>query len=126
MSIKRKLILIGICIGIILVVFTVNVVKKMKEDGSSNLSDKTRMENYTTRAEAYRLLSYLRYNKAERETIPVGITYADSSMSGWYDTYVNAVWKMGLIDSNITVAPGEALTYGDCKAVIDQLIMAYP
>jgi stage II sporulation protein D len=47
-------------------------------------------------------------------------------MSGWYDTYVNAVWKMGLIEGSITDTPKKALTYGTCKELIDKLIINRP
>ena len=70
-------------------------------------------------------ISY-REHKTERESMPIGITYADEKMSGWYDTYVNAVWKMGLIEGSVTIAPKEALTYGTCKALIDQIIIKNP
>lgn len=126
MSIKRKLILIGICVGIILVVFAMNVIQKMKEDKQGEPSGDITVNNNMTRAEAYRLLSYLKYDKAARELIPTGIAYTNSKMSGWYDTYVNAVWKMGLIDSNITISPKDSLTYGACKELIDQLIIVNP
>ncbi|HWT76500.1 MAG TPA: SpoIID/LytB domain-containing protein [Mobilitalea sp.] len=126
MSIKRKLMLIGICIAIIVVVFTINVMRKVQEDKQEGILKDTVKENVITRAEAYRLLSYLEYNKAEREALPLGITYADSKMSDWYDSYVNAVWKMGLIEGNITIAPKAALTYGDCKQLIDNLIIKSP
>ena len=126
MSIKRKLILIGICIAIIIVVFTVNVMRKIQEEDQGPMIEDTVKENVITRAEAYRLLSYLDYDKSEREAIPIGITYADQEMSDWYDSYVNAVWKMGLIEGNVTVAPKEALTYGACKQLIDNLIIKNP
>jgi stage II sporulation protein D len=126
MSIRKKLILIGICIGIILVIFTVNVVRKIKDDSKEDLLQDTETENVITRAEAYRLLSYLEYDRAEREALPLGITYTDTQMSGWYDTYVNAAWKMGLIEDKVTITPGEALTYAACKDLIDRLILAKP
>lgn len=125
MSIKRKLILIGICVVIIMVVFTVNVVRRLNE-GEQEGSQDAVSADIMTRAEAYRLLSYLEYDKKERETIPTGITYEDASMSGWYDTYVNAVWKMGLIEDKITISPARVLTYGACKELIDQLIIQKP
>ncbi len=125
MSIKRKLILIGVCVAIIIVVFTVNVMQKIQED-KKGTQESVVDENIVTRAEAYRLLSYLEYNKSEREAIPLGITYADAEMSDWYDTFVNAIWKMGLIEGNVTVAPSAALTYGDCKQLIDNLIIKNP
>ena len=50
------------------------------------------------------------------------ITYTDKDMSGWYDSYVNAVCKMGLIEASITDSPKKALTLGQCKTLIDKLI----
>ncbi len=124
MGIKKKLILMGVCIVIILVILTVNIIRKMKsEDGPEQVEVK---ENVITRAEAYRLLSFLEYDRAERETLPKGITYQDPSMSGWYDSYVNAVWKMGLIGNEVKFKPTEALTYGKCKELFDKLILSKP
>lgn len=125
MNIRKKLVLIGICIIIILVVFTVNVIRRMKVEPEKE-PEVVVKENVITRGEAYRLLSYLDYDKAERESLPGGIVYANQSMSDWYDTYVNAVWKMGLIESNVIVTPKEALTYGVCKDLIDKLIIEKP
>lgn len=125
MNMKRKLILMGICAGIIIVILAVNVVRELQED-KKNPDGITVTENIMTRAEAYRLLSYLEYTKTSRDNLPAGITYSDKQMSDWYDTYVNAVWKMGLIDGNISVSPKEALTYGYCKELIDKLILINP
>jgi len=122
MSIKRKLILIGICVAIVIVVFSVNVIRRIKDE-KGEIENVTVKENVITRAEAYRLLSYLDYDKTKRESIPMGVVYANKQMSGWYDTYVNAVWKMGLIEGSVTIAPNEALTYGSCKELIDNLII---
>jgi stage II sporulation protein D len=83
-------------------------------------------ENAITRAEAYRLLSYLSYNKAQREAMSMKVTYSDDKMSGWYDSYVNAVHKMGLIEEAVTISPKEALTYGACKELMDQLMIHNP
>jgi stage II sporulation protein D len=126
MSIKKKLILIGICVAIVIVVFSVNVIRRVNDDKKGDLENVTVKENVITRAEAYRLLSYLDYDKTKRESIPTGITYADDQMSGWYDTFVNAIWKMGLIEGSVTIAPNEALTYGACKELIDKLIIKNP
>ena len=126
MSIRKKFILIGICIAIILIVFTINVIRRMKSDSQTHLDDIIVKENVITRAEAFRLLSYLEYDKAGREALPMGITYEDQNMAGWYDSYVNAVWKMGLIKGEITITPKEALTYGACKELLNNLIIKYP
>lgn len=123
MGIKKKLILIGICVVIVIAVFTVNVVKRMNEETENKPENFTVKENVITRAEAYRLLSYLEYNKTKREALVNGITYTEEQMSGWYDTYVNAVWKMGLIEEKVAKSPLEALSYGECKELIDHLIM---
>jgi len=122
MNLKKKLILIGICVAIILIVFMVNVMRRMKVEPEKEPVVVVK-ENIITRGEAYRLLSYLDYDKATRESLPIGFTYVNQNMSDWYDTYVNAVWKMGLIESNVTITPKEALTYGTCKILIDNLIL---
>ncbi|HKL80283.1 MAG TPA: SpoIID/LytB domain-containing protein [Mobilitalea sp.] len=126
MNIKKKLILMGICVGIILVIFTVNVIRRLNMGDEKDIEEIAVKENVITRAEAYRLLSFLEYDKAGREALPVGIQYSEAAMSGWYDSYVNAVWKMGLIEVDIEVTPKETLTYGDCKILIDKLIMKNP
>ncbi|MBE5968420.1 MAG: SpoIID/LytB domain-containing protein [Lachnospiraceae bacterium] len=126
MSAKKKLILIGICIGIIVAVFTVNVVRRMKDGNEGDKDGLVVKENVIRKAEAYRLLSFLAYDKSERESLSFGITYADENMSDWYDSYVNAVWKMGLIEGSVSASPKETLTYGECKSLIDQLILKYP
>ncbi len=126
MSIKRKLVLMGICIGIVLCVLTINIIREVQIDNNGGSVVKSVPENIITRAEAYRLLSYLDYNQVEREAIPMGIDYSSNKMSGWYDTYINAVWKMGLIGKEVKKNPSAALTYGECKDMIDKLIMTDP
>ncbi len=126
MSIKSKLILIGICVVIIIVVFTVNVLHKVKDDNQGEVQQETVTEVSISYAEAYRLLSYLEYDKSAREAIPVGITYTDATMSGWYDSYINAAWKMGLVEENISFKPTDVFTYGYCKEMVDKLILKNP
>lgn len=125
MNIKKKLIIIGVCIVIIIAVLAVNIVRRILSEEEEKPDD-ILQENVISKAEAYRLLSYIEYDKAKREAMPMGITYADNNMSGWYDTYVNAVWKMGLIEENIAVSPDEALSLGECKFLIDKLITKKP
>ncbi len=126
MSIKGKLILIGICIVIVITIFTVNVVRRINEKNENGQENNLLQEDVITRAEAYRLLSYLEYDRYERASLPKGFTYSKEDMSGWYDTFVNAVWKMGLIDLEVTQSPADALSYGECKELIDRLIMNNP
>ncbi len=126
MSVKRKLILMGICVGIIIIVFTVNIIRGMKEEKQEEPEHTVVENNGITYAEAYRLLSFLEYNKIQRDSLTMGITYDRQEMSGWYDPYVNAVWKMGLIESTISVAPTQALTYSACKSMMDRLILKDP
>ncbi|HKL99908.1 MAG TPA: SpoIID/LytB domain-containing protein [Mobilitalea sp.] len=126
MNIKKKLILMGICVGIILVIFTVNVIRRLNMGDKKDIEEKAVKENVITKAEAYRLLSFLEYDKAAREALPIGIKYSEATMSGWYDSYVNAVWKMGLIEVDIEITPKETLTYGECKGLIDKLIIKNP
>jgi len=126
MSIKKKLILIGVCIVIVIAIFTINVVRQIKSTSEDNDRQELVQENIISKGEAYRLLSYLKYNKNNREALPFEINYQDENMSGWYDSYVNAAWNMGLIEKNIRTSPKEALTYGECKVIIDKLIIEEP
>lgn len=126
MNIKRKLIIIGVCIVIIIAVLAANVIRRIKSGEDKKTDEEIVKTNVITRAEAYRLLSYLEYDKADREALKMDINYADKDMSDWYDSYVNAVWKMGLIEGSITVSPKEALTIGQGKALIDKLITKSP
>lgn len=126
MSIKKKLILIGVCIVIVIAIFTINVVRQIKSTSEDNDRQELVQENIISKGEAYRLLSYLKYNKNNREALPFEINYQDENMSGWYDSYVNAAWNMGLIEKKIRTSPKEALTYGECKVIIDKLIIEEP
>lgn len=126
MDIKKKLILMGICVVIILTVLTINIANRIMDGDNTDKSEPTVKENIVNRAEAYRLLSYLKYDKEGREGINIEITYEDPKLSDWYDRYVNAVAKMGLIDGTIIASPMEALTYGECKEMIDRLILSDP
>ncbi len=123
MSMRIKLIIIGVCIIIVFIISTININQKINEQKTEGHNVITVEDNIITKAEAFRLLSYLYYDKAAREALTFDITYEDDQMSGWYDAYVNAVYHMGLIDKDITENPGEALTYGKCKALMDNLIL---
>ncbi|HHV11226.1 MAG TPA: SpoIID/LytB domain-containing protein [Clostridiales bacterium] len=126
MSMRIKLIIIGICIVVVFIIGTININQKINGRKTEDHNFITVEDNIITKAEALRLLSYLYYDKAAREALTFDITYEDSQMSGWYDTYVNAAYHMGLIDKDITENPGEALTYGKCKSLMDNLILKEP
>lgn len=126
MSIKRKLILMGICVGIVLIVLSVNIIHEIQNGNQEGSEANEVSDNVMTRAEAFRLFSYLEYNKTEREALPFEIKYENEKMSGWYDTFANAACNMGLIGSNIKQNPTEKLTYGECKIMVDKLILANP
>lgn len=125
MDIKRKLILVGVCLGVILIIFAVNVIQKMKT-GKERIEQEGEYEAVINRAQAFRMLSYLEYNKEKREALPFEIVYSDPAMSGWYDSYVNAAWNMGLIEKEVRLDPKEALSYGSCKELVDRLIIKNP
>lgn len=126
MSMKLKLIVIGICIVVVFVVGTININQKINEQKTDGHKYITVEDNVIAKAEAYRLLSYLYYDKAAREGLSFDITYSGESKSGWYDSYVNAIYHMGLIEKDITENPEDALTYGTCKTLMDNLILKEP
>lgn len=127
MNIKKKLIIMGVCFVIVIAVLIANVIRQLKPNEEKPIEDETvAKENIITRAEAYRLLSYLEYDKAGREALKLEINYVDEDMSDWYDSYVNAIWRMGLIDATISISPNEAMTIGQGKILIDKLILKNP
>lgn len=126
MNYKKKIIIIGVCIIIVIAVLVANVIRGIKSVEEDEIDDIVVKEKIISRAEAYRLLSYIEYDKPAREALQMGITYADKDWHGWYDDYVNAVWKMGLIEGSVTHSPNEAITLGQSKILIDKLITKYP
>ncbi len=126
MSMKIKLIVIGICIVVVFVVGTININQKINEQKTEGHKYITIEDNVITKAEAYRLLSYLYYDKVARDSLSFDITYSGESQSGWYDSYINAIYHMGLIEKDITENPEDALTYGTCKTLMDNLILKEP
>lgn len=130
MKTRNKFITIGVCIVIVIAVLIANVSRRINTEEDNIGEEETIKENIKgniiSRAEAYRLLSYLEYDKASREALEIGINYFDKDLSTWYDSYVNAVWKMGLIDGNINESPMEALTIGEGKVLVDKLIRMNP
>lgn len=125
MDIKKKLVIMGISVIIVLLVLTANVIRSIKS-GDHEIEEVPIMENVISKAEAYRLLSYLEYDKSGREALKMNISYANKNMSDWYDEYVNAVWEMGFIEGNINESPNEPLTLGQCKVLIDRIITKKP
>ena len=77
------MILIGICLVVILVIFTVNIIRRSV--GTMFTSDTSEGKS-NNRAEAYRLLSYLEYDKSVgKESFG---SFMLIQMSDWYDSYV--------------------------------------
>lgn len=113
----------GVCCLIIVIIFVVNIIRQVNSGSKDGMAEIKIEENEVNRAEAYRLLSYFQYDKGQREALTKGILYEKETMSGWYDTFVNAAWKMGLIDQKVEILPTNPLTYGHCKELIDQLIL---
>lgn len=125
MNIRKKFIIMGVCVIIVLLVLTANVIRSIKS-GDDDIEEVPIKENIISKAEAYRLLSYLEYDKSGREALQMSISYADKNMSDWYDEYLNAVWEMGLIEGSINESPNEPLTLGQCKILIDRIITKKP
>ena len=123
MNIKRKLILLGVCAVIIIAVFIANVIRKMNDYQKNEPSQPIVAEDIIIQAEAYRLLSYLEYNRSERESLPIEISYIQEKSPDGYNTFVNAAWEMGILESKEISDPMQALTYGECKSMIDRLII---
>ena len=81
-----------------------NVIRRLKSEEEDGPEEDTVKENVITIGEAYRLLSYLEYDKAGREALKQRLGMPIRICQTGNDSYVNAVLKMGLIEADITVS----------------------
>ena len=72
MNTKNKFIIIGICIIIVIAVLAANIIRRIKTDEYGETEELVK-EKVISKAEAYRLLSYLEYDRASREALSMEI-----------------------------------------------------
>lgn len=123
----KKIILIVVCIGIIIFIFVRNIFGGV---GSSSGVENNKPVDTTegiTRQEAYRLLSYVLYERAEREGLEKVIE-GEAALKHPYYSYINALAIAEVIENkdmdNLFEKINGALTCGEFKDILTKMAVA--
>lgn len=119
---KRKIVLIILCIIIICGIFLRNG-NSSKEDTNNSGNDQVQnpLEETITRAQVAKMISFAAYTREECEQLVRVITYKDTDVDKWYDKYINAVTVLELMEEDKNFRPNDALTYGEAKQILEKL-----
>lgn len=117
---KRKIVLIILCIIIISCIFLRNVGSKDSNNGSND-QGQSLLEETITRAQVAKMISYAAYTREECEQLDRVITYKDTDKDKWFDKYINAVTELQLMKEDKKFRPNDALTYGEAKKILENL-----
>lgn len=119
---KRKIVLIILCIIIICGIFLRNS-NSSKEDTNNSGNDQVQnpLEETITRAQVAKMISFAAYTREECEQLVRVITYKDTDVDKWYDKYINAVTVLELMEEDKNFRPNDALTYGEAKQILEKL-----
>lgn len=121
---KRKIVLIILCIIIICGIFLRNG-NSSKEDANNSGNDQVQnpLEETITRAQVAKMISFAAYTREECEQLVRVITYKDTDVDKWYDKYINAVTVLELMEEDKNFRPNDALTYGEAKHILEKLLL---
>lgn len=118
---KRKLVLIILCIIIICGIFLRNGNSNKEDTNSGNDQVQNPLEETITRAQVAKMISFAAYTREECEQLVRVITYKDTDVDKWYDKYINAVTVLELMEEDKNFRPNDALTYGEVKQILEKL-----
>lgn len=119
---KRKIVLIILCIIIICGIFLRNGnLSKEDTNNSGNNQVQNPLEETITRAQVAKMISFAAYTREECEQLVRVITYKDTDVDKWYDKYINAVTVLELMEEDKNFRPNDALTYGEAKQILEKL-----
>ncbi|HAB60315.1 MAG TPA: hypothetical protein DCE48_06345, partial [Lachnospiraceae bacterium] len=118
---KRKLVLIILCIIIICGIFLRNGNSNKEDTNSGNEQVQNPLEETITRAQVAKMISFAAYTREECEQLVRVITYKDTDVDKWYDKYINAVTVLELMEEDKNFRPNDALTYGEVKQILEKL-----
>lgn len=118
---KRKLVLIILCIIIICGIFLRNGNSNKEDTNSGNDQVQNPLEETITRAQVAKMISFAAYTREECEQLVRVITYKDTDVDKWYDKYINAVTVLELMEEDKNFRPNDALTYGEAKQILEKL-----
>lgn len=126
-TIKLKVVLIILCIGIFFIIFARNV--SLRISTQADVSGYVKLEDnneHITRAEVAKMLSLLQYSKDELAGLGRTIAYEDTDAEQWFDKYINAISYMGLFEGeeetmSTVFHPQSTLTYGSCGVILNNI-----
>lgn len=118
---KRKLVLIILCIIIICGIFLRNGNSNKEDTNIGNDQVQNPLEETITRAQVAKMISFAAYTREECEQLVRIITYKDTDVDKWYDKYINAVTVLELLEEDKNFRPNDALTYGEAKQILEKL-----
>lgn len=118
---KRKLVLIILCIIIICGIFLRNGNSNKEDTNSGNDQVQNPLEETITRAQVAKMISFAAYTREECEQLVRVITYKDTDVDKWYDKYINAVTVLELMEEDKNFRPNDALTYEEVKQILEKL-----
>lgn len=128
---KKKMILLGICLALLLVIIIRNI--NIKSDDSktvASLPQEAEMTEYKQgipRAEVFRLVSYLYYSDEDRQNLSQAITFQDVKEDEWYAEYVEAVYCAGFenqadsANGKYYIRPLDQMNRYECNLLFKQI-----
>lgn len=125
---KRKLVLIGVCILILTVIFVrdISMDIERKQDVNTGVANSS---GGITRAQVSKMLSLLYYSEEELDSMERVIVYRDTDKSKWFDKYINGIYSLGIKDYEENISendfrPLEYITYRDGDSFIKRFLIA--
>lgn len=97
---RKKIILLSICIIVLAGICIRNIMVKSKETSTQSVLEKEpsitlEETGNITRAEAFRLISYLYYTDYDRDNLPKEFVFQDVKEEDWYYEYMLAMYCAG-------------------------------
>ena len=97
---KKKIALLSVCIILLLSIFIRNIMiksnqgKTVSTEPEGTISGEQTLQGIS-RAEAFRLVSYLYYTDEDRENLLTDVTFQDVSQEDWYYEYILSFYNAG-------------------------------
>lgn len=120
----KKIVLITICIIIIVFIFVRNIIGGVGTTRNDEEYKPIDVTDNITRQEAYRLFSYVLYERAERESLENALEDDSLSKEPYY-SYINALVTAGVLEKkekdNLFTKSAEPLTCGEFKDLLTKV-----
>lgn len=133
---KKKIILLSICIVMLAGIYIRNILVKSKETGAkpvleTETSISLEETGNITRAEAFRLVSYLYYTDYDREHLAKEFVFQDVTKEDWYYEYMLAMYcagfdhQMDSVGENYYIRPMDLLNQYETHLLFTQITESF-